>query len=525
MQLPHRAAWLGLACVVLASAAVGLDDRLGALVFNTALLVAGTLAISLPLGTAAAVLIARTDVAGRRLAAAGLGAVLFVPIYLQAAAWQAGFGLQGWVTLNWDIGVWLEGMTAAVWIHGLAATPWVALIVGIGLQLVEPELEEQAVLDASPGYVFRQVTFPACYGAIGVAALWVAVTTSAEMAVTDLFAVRTFAEEIYTQTAMGPQTVDGVFVGPPGFAACLLASTAMVLAGMILLLSLSTARRPPSRRRLVNYSLGRFRFAASTGLGVLLFIVIGVPLVNLAVKAGIVVSQTDNGRVREWFLSKFVEVVVSSPWKYGEEFGWTLLIGLLAATAAATLGAMLAWLTCRGRVSQTLVWVLIAAALATPGPVIGLAVIQLVNRPGIPLLTFLYNQSIFAPWLAQTIRALPAGTLIMWFAFRSISPSVLDAARVDGAGRWSQLTKIALPMRWSAWCLAWVACAVVAAGDLGASVLTVPPGVMTLQIQIFTLLHYGVEDVVAGISLASALGFAAVTLLVGGWGQRYLRRK
>lgn len=78
-------------------------------------------------------------------------------------------------------------------------------------------------------------------------------------------------------------------------------------------------------------------------------------------------------------------------------------------------------------------------------------------------------------------------------------------------------------MRWSAWCLAWVTCAVVATGDLAASVLTVPPGVMTLQIQIFTLLHYGVEDVVAGISLASTMGFAMVTLLVGWWGGHCLK--
>lgn len=524
-SLRHYAVWLGVICVALTIGAIGLDERLGSLVRNTVWLVLGTLVISLPLGTLAAVLISRTDVPGRRLAAAGLGAMLLVPVYLQAAAWQAGFGLQGWITLNWEYGVWLAGMPAAIWIHGLAATAWVALIVGVALRLVEPELEEQALLDASPARVFRHVTFPACYGAIGVAALWVAVTTSAEMAVTDLFAVRTFAEEIYTQTAMGPQTIDGVFVGPPGFMACLLTSTALILAGMILLMSLASTRRPPSQRRLIVYSLRRARPFATVGLGLLLLVVIGVPLVNLAAKAGIVVTQTESGRVREWSVAKFTEVVATAPWRYGEEFGWTLLIGLLAATAAVFVGAMLAWVACRGRIAQAVVWLLTAAALATPGPIIGLAVIRLVNRPGIPLFTFLYNQSIFAPWLAQTIRALPAAVLIMWFAFRSISPAVLDAAQVDGAGRWSQLFRIALPMRWSALLLAWMMCSIIAMGDLAASVLTVPPGVMTLQIQIFTLLHYGVEDVVAGISLAFALGFALLTVTVGWWGSRYFQRE
>ncbi len=519
--LRHHALLLGAIVLALAASATALDDRLGSLLRNTGWLVLGTLAISLPLGTTAAVLIARTDMPGRRLAAVGLGAMLLVPVYLQAAAWQAGFGLQGWVTLNWDHGVWLTGMPAAIWVHGIAAVPWVALIVGVGLRLVEPELEEQALLDASPAYVFRHVTFPASYGAIGVAALWVAVTTSAEIAVTDLFVVRTFAEEIYTQTALGPRVVDGGFLGPPGFLACLLMSAAFVLLGMILLQSLASTQRPPSRRRLLAYSLGRTRPLATLGMGLLLLAVIGVPLINLAAKAGIAVTQTDTGRVREWSLLKFAEVVAGAPWRYCEEFGWTLLIGLSAATAAAALGVLLAWAACRGRVARTLVWFLAAAALATPGPVIGLAVIWLINRPGIPLLTFLYNQSIFAPWLAQTIRALPPAVLIMWFAFRSISPAVLEAARVDGAGMWSQLFRIALPLRWSALLLAWLASVVVASGDLAASVLTVPPGVMTLSIQIFTLLHYGVEDVVAGICLALVAAFAVATLLLAWVGRRY----
>ena len=70
-------------------------------------------------------------------------------------------------------------------------------------------------------------------------------------------------------------------------------------------------------------------------------------------------------------------------------------------------------------------------------------------------------------------------------------------------------------MRWSALVLAWLTSAVVATGDLAASVLTVPPGVTTLPIRIFTLLHYGVEDVVAGICLALVVGFAAMTLVLG----------
>ena len=81
------------------------------------------------------------------------------------------------------------------------AVPWVALIVGLGLWRVEAELEEQALLNGSPATVFFRVTLPAVWPAIGVAAIWVLVTTTGEMTVTDLFIVRTYAEELYTRRA------------------------------------------------------------------------------------------------------------------------------------------------------------------------------------------------------------------------------------------------------------------------------------------------------------------------------------
>ena len=60
-------------------------------------------------------------------------------------------------------------------------------------------------------------------------------------------------------------------------------------------------------------------------------------------------------------------------------------------------------------------------------------------------------------------------------------------------------------------------------GDLGASFLVIPPGVDTLSLLIFELLHSGREFKVAGICLALALLLAAVAgvaiWLVGRWGR------
>src|SRR5688572_291792 len=66
------------------------------LALNTLWLVVGTCAISLPIGTLLAVLLVRCDIAGRRSLLWLLAISLFMPLYVQNAAWQAGFGQQGW---------------------------------------------------------------------------------------------------------------------------------------------------------------------------------------------------------------------------------------------------------------------------------------------------------------------------------------------------------------------------------------------------------------------------------------------
>ena len=431
--------------------------------------------------------------------------MLFVPLYLQGAAWQAGFGFEGWCTLALATPAWLQGFAGAIWVHSVAALPWVVLIVAAGFRLVEPELEEEALLDGTPGQVFFHVTLPATIPAMGVALLWVALVTAGEMTITDLFAVRTYAEELYTQLSLGE---------PPGQIARrlgpgILAVAAMVPAALAIVARLAPAERPPSLLRPLVFRLGRWRIPCAAFVVAVLLLVVGVPLINLFYKAGIVVTETPIGRQRAWSLAKCLALIAAAPIEYRREWGWTILLGTLAATAAVGAGFALAWLGRRGGAGAWAVFLPAALCLALPGPLIGLGVIGLVNRPEVPGLVYLYDQSILAPWLALSVRALAPATLLLWHGLRTIPAEILDAAATDGAGPAAVLGRVAIPCRRRAIVLAWTVALAVALGDLAASILVVPPGVTTLSIRIFGLLHYGVDDRVAGVCLALA-GVSAV---------------
>jgi iron(III) transport system permease protein len=465
-----------------------------------------TLAVSVPVGTGLAWLLLRSDLPGRRAALWVMVLMIFVPLYLQASAWQAGFGLEGWYSHGDNAHPWLSGWNKALWVQALAAIPWIVLIVGLAMRTVEPALEEQALLDGSPWQVFWRVTMPACLPALGLAAVWIAMLTAGDMTVTSIFFVRTYCEEVFTQISTHDETWDAATTLAPGIVGT------MVLLALAVYFCYRAARpdRPLSMRPSRTFTLGRWRWPLTIALAAVMVVLAGVPLSNLLYKAGVVVVQSEGERIRTWSAMKCAKIVAFAPLKCQRECFWSLVIGGLAATAATIAAIPLAWAARRSRWRAAAVLPMAITCLAVPGPLLGLAVIWLLNNPRFPGLIWLYDHSILAPWLVLTVRALGPAVLVMWHAMRTIPQVMLDSAAADGCSPMGQLVYVVLPQRRSASCIAWLIGLALALGDLTASNLVMPPGVQTLAIHIFNLVHYGVEDQVAGICLALLFLFALV---------------
>jgi ABC-type Fe3+ transport system permease subunit len=402
----------------------------------------------------------------------------------------------------------------------MAGVPWVVLIVGAGLRAVEPELEEDAAMCALPGRVVCYVTLPRTAGAIAVAALWVALVASVEISVTDFFQVRTFAEEVYTQSALGTWDDGSGFESSgsiglwTGVALWTLVAVTAIRAARPLVVGMADTTH---RARWI-WQLRGLRWPAALVLATVMVVVAGVPLGNLIYKAGVRVRATDEGRVREWSVAKTLERIVGAPGEFRGELALSGAIGVAAATTAVAVAVPLAWSM---RSSRGTPWIRLAAlglCLAIPGPLLGLGLIRLLNQPpGSPFawLAWLYD-SHFAPWLVQTVRALPLVTLILWAALSTVPQSMLDAAAADGSRWWGRLLRIALPQRWPAVAAAWVVGVAIAVGEVAATVLVMPPGRSTaISVRVFQLLHYGVDDRVAAISLMLVMGTAAVAAIAG----------
>lgn len=484
------------------------DALLRGLAATTLILAGCTSLLSALLGLPLAIVLFRTNMPGRRFCVVLLSLLLIVPLFLQAAAWIAVFGTQGWLGASLSAGV-LAGMPATIWIHTAASIPWMVLITGLGLLRVEAELEEVALLDASTFTVLGRVTLPRAVAAVGVGMLWVGVTTAGEMTVTNLFQVRTFAEEIYTQFALEADADQAFTASLPGA----LTTALLIAGGLLVILCLAPTTFTPSARPVRPLLLGNARWPTALAAWLAVALLTLLPLASLGYKAGLMLSREAGMWNSHWSLLKMCSIVASSLLRFRDEFGWSLLIGSLAATLTLICAAPLAWQARRSLGRAIPMMIVIAVCFALPGPLVGIGLIQLFNRPDVPLVGYLYDNTVLPTVMGQAVRAFPVVALICWHAFQAVPRDLIDVAATEGAGGWALFTRVALPIGKTSIAAAWLIGLALALGELPASLLVAPPGVDLLSVRIFNLIHYGVDDQVAGISLVLCIAYAAIALL------------
>jgi iron(III) transport system permease protein len=474
-------------------------------------------------------LLARTDVWARAVAALLLGGLLLVPLHLQAAAWQAGFGIEGWQTASQATGIrvpWLDGWRGAIWVHGCAGIPWVALFVGVAARTIPPAWEESALLDLSTAGVICRLTLRLLLPATVLGALWVTITTMTEMSVTDLFAVRTYAEELYVArmlgswnaiTGMGPAD-EGPIPILPGILVIVLAS----IASWFIAQRMVAVSRRLDRRSPLVFSLGAWRLLVSITVWLMVATIVLVPLGNLIYKAGAFVAPADTGFARGWSLWKAITVTLGSPRDHSSEFLWSAAMAASTAMVTLVIAIPLAFASRASRVFYGLGVLLAVVGLATPGPLVGVGLISVFDNPMWPWLNDLYDRTIVMAVFAQALRAFPLVFFLVWQSLTSIPQPMFEMAQLDGVGLVGRLW-LAIRQRWAAIALAGLAAAVLAFGELAATILVVPPGIEPLSVRIFNLLHFNVEDQVAGISVVLILMHAMAGGLVLFAARRLLR--
>lgn len=472
-------------------------DQLG-LLGTSLLLATGAAGFAAALGVPYALLCERTRLPGRRLFAAVYLLPLLIPPYIHAIVWGRLLAANGpanaWLMERLGLEappLAVHSLPGAVFVLGLSYFPYVTLLTQAGLRTLDRGMEEAALMHRGPLGTMLRVTLPLVWPQIAAGALFVLVLSLIEFGVPDILRVSVFPVEIFIQFSALYDQRSAVLLSLP-----LLAVAALAMALLV---------RTLGGRSYVSLGAGfdagrRHELGPWTPLAVLLCalpiaLAVAVPVAALAVSAG------------PW--GTYAKALQGS----AGQIGTSLLVATATAGAATLLGLGVA-ASLHGAVGRwrTPLELLSQVPFAVPPVVLGIGLIQLWNRP---TTDWLYG-SVAMLVLGGTAHFVPFAVRAVHANLQQIDPRLLEAGRLAGAGTWRVALRIALPLLRNGLLAGFFIVFVLSFSELGVTLLVTPPGIETIPIKIYNLMHYGAESTVSALCLilAAIQALMAATL----WG-------
>ena len=443
-----------------------------------------------------------------RLTAWGLLAAMVltvsIPMILHAAAWEATAGKFGWMMMTQtgtraDSGSpygFFGGLLACGWIHGLIGAALVTIACWLGTMRVPGELLEQSRLELSPLRQWWQIRLPLAAPWWVTALVATAMLAATEMTVVDLYGYRTLADEFYLLYAADPSIASVLRT-------CVVPLA--VFAGGIVWWAVSL-RRPFASGFARNGLTAPndpcplpWRMVAMMIAIVLILLAVATPLTGLLIKLGHQVTVEQDQVIAGWSASAAFSRLLEAPRVFAEEYLWTITLSAATACVAVAIAWPLASLSRTDRNRQRWLDLVTVAVAILPGPIVAMTVVQLFqwNLPGFRML---YQQTIVPTVVALLARGIPVSYWVLRAAYRSIDDAVLDAASLEL--NWARrMRSIDFPILRGALLTAWLCSAVVASGDVPATLPVIPPGMTTVGTRLFGLLHSGARYQEAALAL------------------------
>ena len=450
-----------------------------------------SLAVGLPLG----VLLGRSDLPCRGLALWLHAFPVFVPPFLLGLGWFHLFGRTGFTGSDATARL-LFSWPGAVAVLAMALTPIVTSLVAVGLQGIDPSLEEAAVLVAGPWRAAARILLPLVRPAIALAALVVFSLAFSELGVPMFLRVNVYPAMVFSR-------LGGVDYAPGEAFALALPLFAVAVALLLF------ERRAAGRR---SFAVLGLRTRESTALRVgrwrplaLAFAAVAtlVPLVPIA---ALVLRALQGGGFSD--LSRWM----------GGSVGNSLLDAFAAATAILIVAVFIGHAAARGRRGGVGLDALGVLAFVTPASVLGVGLIAMWNRPA---LQAVYGTSaMVALALAARYGAIALRTSAV--SFSQGSEHLEEAAAMTGARFLRRMRRILLPIHGRGLAAAWLLALVFCLRDLETAVLLYPAGEEPLTVRIFTLEANGPQPVVAALSCVQV---AMTALVLAGGAALLLRRR
>jgi len=413
---------------------------------------------------------------------------LALPPFLVTNCWLHFLGYTGvwhrWLPLN------IFSLGGTVWILSLLLWPITLLAVSSAWQRLEAaQLESDMAVTG--WWLLRGVLIPLGRTGLAQASVLIFVLAINNFAVPAILQVKVFPVEMWIRFNTALDTAGALRLSGP-----------LVVVPLLLLIWL--ARRGgawPHRQATVSANLFRRQLGPawfwSCGLVTVLvcFLSVGLPIVQLL----------STGRT--WTeLPGALAASQSASWN-------SFWFAALSATTVVVIGLIahvprLSERSGRSNSFNALVGSLLWLPFLLPGVLLGIQLIMAFDRAGF---SFFYRSAGIVI-LAFIIRYLGFGWNVVAHASKAADPELTDVAQLEGASRWQMLRYVHWPQIGPQVAAVWYIVFLLCLWDVESMILVVPPGVETLALRIFNLLHYGHNAQVNALCL-TLLASALVPLL------------
>ena len=414
----------------------------------------------------------------------------FIPPYIHAMTWFAfvdtlrdlisPFGLSLRV---------LQGWSASFWVEVTTFTPIAIGCAWLGLRSIDPDLIEVGRTSRSDFKALWYIALPPCLPALLTGGIIVFLFSLLDYSVPSLLQVHVYAMEIFAEFSATNYIERALILSLPLMLVAVIAVAMLLKPLQTLTLRKTYFNRawntPPQWPGWFNgliWTLAAFVILQACVLLVLM----------ISLSGGVLgIANSLEGAKGEFFYSMQSAILAA-----------LICVPLAAATANALLST---------KEFNSIKWALVVSPLAIPASLIGIGMILLTNLPVFRAKQLAYVMPVFA----YIARFAPLAVLIFVAQMRRMDFLLLDAAYVFQANRLHRLTQIIVPMLTPGILVAVGLVFALSLGELGATIMIVPPGYATLTMRIYNYLHYGASDTVAGLCLVIIAGVFAAGVLAG----------
>jgi iron(III) transport system permease protein len=481
-----------------------------------------TTACAVVLGSAFAVLCTRSDVFGRRVFARLFAVPVLLPPLGVILGWNALYGPGGYahrfITGTLHIPFNLTSVPGMAVLGTAVALPIVFLVCQAALASMDASLENAGrSVGAPPLRVLGQITLPMLRPALINAGLLVFTLSIESLGIPLVLGSpqgHDFIASYLFTTWSSALTPD-----PPTVSA-----GATVLLAVACALLFLRSRLLGDEARFVSIggrgtggsgstvALGMTaRLLLGTAMALYLFATTFAPLLALALDS--VVSQL-TPLMAPWHLLTGANWAAIGHGQYLQSIRDTAEIAVVGAVATTTLVALATAVAHRSRfpLRRSLPFLLLFPR-AMPGLIIGIGFFWsflLVNPPGHAVLN-----SIWGLALALSIRSLTLAYFVISAAFTAVSVSLDNASRSAGAGWWTTITRITLPMLRPALFVALILMFISILNDYDPALFLATPNTTVMGVTMINAEAQGVNGPVAAMAMIQ-IAVTVIAIAVGG---------